>query len=1037
MLLGARAWAAVAIPGAIPIGYQGHPASDLYHQGRILHPEEADALYRQSNGKLDLSTLNPDPNSDLWANQYLSVLDPRADDLGLRENAPVQYVDDIASGPGRYRVSVSQPAAGGQLLARTLLFSRTAHDHLLLKNLLRKIGYQIPGIQYLKTLEIRFDTTLARDAFESQLWTQTLGNKERWVVRRTDSPPSVTVQDVLALDAEDQAYNLSLGFLTDSVAQNRRLLSSLVVPFSFLQLSESVNMLNWRHGRVVSNHVVFPLDLRCSAAASCTLSTTWEDARWIGRRMAHLSRADWEEIVAQAHFPEPVRALLVEKLVSRRNSLREILKLEGADLPFAADLDVLPDVRDGRLLKEWYPGYATHFSTQDPENPIDGANQRGFFLSRALGTLLENAASYIDQIPILNQDLNKKIGEHGDELQAKLLENYLKTGEMQHVPFGVWAVPTWGIGLIASREVVTGSYLGTDNLVQLADTIGFTLSVGAHIGFDGLSPVSVQAKEQAAILRDYTHIRPLKSIKAALREPYRNLMVPLVNGDVAKAIEQLAAPGFAKKPDEERQPVITAVVEALKKELAVGESLLITDSLLINAGIMAQGRPFQWAYVGASLEAGKAVINRIHFYRKDRDTIQVYDDFGDVNKLTLAFVAGLGFDVGGADLAKLPILRASFTRSQGATRTKFSTVSLDADLKSNPLIEETLLGLRQAVRGGSLERLQAARPPYLLRHRFNQNEFNFSFLFWSHMKRGSATWIDVTHPDGYSRRIFRKYDASTNGRSWEAMGSDGIAAIVKWAAKQDFGVGTSSSNPGFTFLGSAKNRVTQFEAIADPNGGSRENFAKSSRIYNGWKISKEKVLKIIKEMNKRYGFNFFLGTDIQDTRNFLLYNLHWDALYYQGAFDAVAGATPERLKALFIKEGRDCIDESLAASSAADICQDNADSAAGALKDLQKARAAGDVEKQGKAFLKLIRSAEDHLNHQGLDQLFGGERNYLIYAKLEGFREGSESGDAPIISSTLGEFGSASSLGPVAATIATTGMTEGEFLISWVLKRAL
>lgn len=1038
------AFAASGIPGSVPIGYQGNPAADLVYQGRVIRPDEADALYRQSGGTFDLSTLNPDSSSDLWKDVYPKVLNPADDNLGIRADLPVTYVDDVASGADRYRISISQ-VINGKSLNRTLLFTRTAHDILLLKNLLRKIGYKVPAVQYIPKIQIYFDNTIARDAFESQLWTQTLGNKDRWVIARTDHPASVTVQDALALDAEDNIYNLALGFMTDSVAANRRVLTSLLVPFSMMDLSESVNLINWEAARVISDSVMMPLNLRCSAGAGCSLDTTWEDGRWISRRILQLSRADWQQIVDGAGYPAPVAKLLVEKLIARRNSLISNWQLIEKALPYTGDISVLPDVKGGVLSKEWYPGYATHFSTSDPDSPMDSASIRGFFWSKLIGAVLQNASDYTSKIPYLNQNIRKKISEHGDEVQADMLEKYLQTGQIQKVPFGVYAFPTWGVSLIADREIVTGSYLGTDNMVQVADTAGFIVNAGAFIGVDGVAPVSLGAEAGGAFQREYVHLKPIKTIKAALNEPFQNIAVPLINGDVAQTLNKIASPDFSKKSKDDQQSIISEAIKSLEGLLAVGESLIITDSLIADANVLASLSPMHWTYLSAEAAVSKSIIGRIHFYRKDKDTLQIYHDYGNVLSLDLAFGAGASFgtrqDPKSKDPAKLSIIKASFTHSSGSTRTKFSNLSLAGNLDTDPSMTEALLGFRQAILGGSLERLEKAKPPYTLTHYFTQDEFDFNFLIWSFLKLKSATYIDVTDPNGYFRRVYRRYDSSTSGRNFEALGANGISTFIKWAVAQDAGVpSTTSENPGYSFLGSAKNDVGEFEVVMDRSLTPQESFLKTTRAYNGWKISKDKVLKIIQEMNSRYGFNFFIPDDVRDTRNFLLYNLHWDTLFYQGAFDRVAGLTPQFLDAVFAQYGKSCLDENVESTEtdpSAETCQDDARSAESALVAYQKYRNANNVDKESAAFLKLARIVEDHLTREGFQQVYGEDSNYLIYARLEGFREGSESGDTAIVSGTLGEYGSQNTLGPVQAIESASGMTEGEFLVSWILKRAL
>src|SRR5690606_8184835 len=100
---------------------------------------------------------------------------------------------------------------------------------------------------------------------------------------------------------------------------------ALVVPLSLVDLPESLNMLTWDFGRVLTNNLVIHNSEDFDASI---FDGTFEDSRWIARKIGALSRADWEDIVKDSHFPDEVSALLVEKLISRRNNLLSLLRLE-------------------------------------------------------------------------------------------------------------------------------------------------------------------------------------------------------------------------------------------------------------------------------------------------------------------------------------------------------------------------------------------------------------------------------------------------------------------------------------------------------------------------------------------------------------------------------------------------------------------------------------------------------------------------------------------------------------------------------------
>src|SRR5690606_151489 len=142
------------------------------------------------------------------------------------------------------------------------------------------------------------------------------------------------------------------------------LLSSLAVPLSIVNLEESVNMFRWTAGYERNNQIFLhhnQLD---------KFLCTWDDARWIARRIEKLTREDWEEIVESSRIPKVVQMLLVEKIISRRNSVMNLFKIDAKTLPI--DEEVSSGIRlvDGKLTQQHFEGYGSRFAHGDPESPL-------------------------------------------------------------------------------------------------------------------------------------------------------------------------------------------------------------------------------------------------------------------------------------------------------------------------------------------------------------------------------------------------------------------------------------------------------------------------------------------------------------------------------------------------------------------------------------------------------------------------------------------------------------------------------------------
>lgn len=96
---------------------------------------------------------------------------------------------------------------------------------------------------------------------------------------------------------------------------------------------------------------------------------TWADARWMVRKIAQLSREQISQAVSLGGWPQNddynLHALLVEKLISRRNGLVASFKLTGEKLENGKTIDIIPlkEVNIGKV-PERIPGYTIDFRSE-------------------------------------------------------------------------------------------------------------------------------------------------------------------------------------------------------------------------------------------------------------------------------------------------------------------------------------------------------------------------------------------------------------------------------------------------------------------------------------------------------------------------------------------------------------------------------------------------------------------------------------------------------------------------------------------------
>src|SRR5690606_21072963 len=133
-----------------------------------------------------------------------------------------------------------------------------------------------------------------------------------------------------------------------------------------------------------------------------------------------------------------------------------------------------------------------------------------------------------------------------------------------------------------------GSYMGTDNRVQLVDTIGVGMETGLFFGTTGIGPeVFANAQTKAHYIRTFSHLKPLTSIKAALNEPFRNILVPALRHEWASLIDPNLLHNPGGDGEGEWKNKLKEMVGLLKENLQNGESLIITDNLGSAANIRA------------------------------------------------------------------------------------------------------------------------------------------------------------------------------------------------------------------------------------------------------------------------------------------------------------------------------------------------------------------------------------------------------------------------------------------------------------------
>jgi hypothetical protein len=1016
LLLSFNSWATpiAEVSAVIPEQSIRPEATDLIFQGKSLTSEEARRLEKSGQ---DISFINPDETTDIWR----SSTSEQSDSLGIQSQEEVEFIQILSTPVKNFRFIISKIGSNGERQLFQAFLGKRLQTYLLRRNLLRKLGYVIPPMQYVPRLDVRFKTASLRNDFidnkiQGLKW-NALGDKE-WILNLDDRESDlVALQDVAIMPVQAEITNVALGVMTPDFILGRRVLNSLFVPYALVDVRESINGFRWYPGLRKSNAVYLPLE------DPEQFSTTWSDARWILRRIAKLNRYDFESIVSGIGYPEAAQKLLVEKLISRRNELIRLFKLDEPALAFNPGISFGEHLKEGELLKGEWPGIAPRLAFEEEPSLVSGKELGSLLKSKAISTVIQELVRRVNTELIPHTDLEKIVFEKQKDKFLDDLVEFVKTGKAPKRDFGVWTAPFISGKIIASREVIAGSYLGTDNRVQLVDSLGFGIDTGLYVGTIDLKPKQLlDGRLGLSYLRQYSHLRPLTSIDAALKEPYKNMLVPLLQRKWASSITPELFSGWEGLPEEEKLSRVKTVISEFKDQLGDGESLVITDNIVGSAAIRAGYNFAERVKAQADINGQKVVLSRLHILRQG-DTIHVYKDLGNIQSLSLVIGLKAGIEV--------MSLKASFTG--GTARTHFYKVSMNTNDEPSSLAVR-MQGLRELLFEKGIGRLSNSVEPNRLTHDLGEKQFAANFLFWNYLKLLSTDWLNLKRSGGLeSENYFRRFIGERNGRDFQTVAVHLVNEIVQELTDVPVEVANSTSgDPADTLYGKSRARVGYYEAELNEDKTSiEESFIGISYRWRGWKAKRNQIEKIITQFSKRFNFTFFNPESFEQVKSAELYTLNLRVFVYEKGIRHAMGLDSRKLYKIMQSEwvGH----SSARLSELTKAHQSLVKQQAKYLKSTKEMK----WDKAGDAALGFISLVEKKLTHNGFKQVVGDERNFWIQPVLMGFLKGEDGklAEIPIEGNEIGQIGSDRPFGPMTSAQQEMGMSESEFFAYWLLRR--
>lgn len=678
----------------------------------------------------------------------------------------------------------------------------------------RTLGYPHPATQHHLKFVIHFNSIDEKQSFLSRLESDTLAAQTRWVLAETET--SVTLQDVI----------LSNGTLGELPEPEMMVLQALT------EMPENLNLIPWVMGEPEGRRYRIPFQ------ANVAQDIQESELRKVLGRLAQLKRTDYELAVRRARLPHPVYLMLVEKLISRSEALLAFYEIEHDAVLFEPKINYFLELNDGVLASKKWPGYAGEFSYIEPKpataSPFE-LRLRLFTRTRLFSLLLGYAVHQFNQLPFMHTNIEKAFEDRESEILAQMTEAYNQTGEVQSRPLGTWGFGFASGQLILSRDVVAGNLMGTNHFLQIIDQVGLLINGGGQLNIDGtelpaLTSVEGSLKGQVAISRTFAHIKPIRNLVEGNSPELRSLRLPFLLKRDPKTID----------------------IQKLKTYLRVNESLVVTDSLVLNGAVRAALTLYGVANLSTTFDGKGIILNRVHIFRKDAETFQFHQDRATARQLMFMLQLGAQYSIpkflrrivspaNQDNTSVFPILQYQHNGQKGVVTTLFNS------FKPKPG-SRTLEILESSVMTGNLEVLHSIEKPVIITNEFKDRSHEGRALWWGNRRFKQNMSLSVEAPNGEKRNFIRDFFAKTIGRRFDRPMNQAWESLVRLATGSNTYEYNPqlTVNPGFTFAGKSKNQFLEVETEVDDKGLAQSTFIKLTHAYHGWNL-KPKELRKIKE----------------------------------------------------------------------------------------------------------------------------------------------------------------------------------------------
>jgi hypothetical protein len=862
------------------------PAQDLLLDGRVLDVGQAAQMAEKG---FDLADLNPQDNK-FWQNKTYSASDAQTRNYPAAAKG-VKFVSSEAA-IKLTSLHLVQSAENPNLYFR-LSVSFYTQPMLMRAALLRKLGYFVPSPKYYKDLRVQFKSQEEKDQFLKTLSLDMGGvdlSAREWILSDNKIDHSLVLSSSMLEVVSNDNFDLYLGTAPDPAVREQlpavqrysrnRAFRSLIIPYALVDVPESVNRFSVRFGTVSAGFVSIS-----HPSATSFQACTYEDARWLLKKLQNLKISDYQEIVREGNYPPEIEPLVLAKLINRSRDALSLFQLssqvpeQSLEISSASGL-----VQDGKVMKDQIPGYPQRFSHLDRKSPFEQGDFMRYLNIEGKSSVLSSLALRLNERLELVNTMPESRARAYRDFGQKMFDQ-IRRNPNQPVFREVISYPwiTSGLNLNASRHISTGTFTGSTAPLQLVDNI----SVGAGLGvFNTLETIKGRVFENLTniganvfVVRDFTHVRPVLSMKDVTQVPWKEIYIPSEMNQFAELLashEKVGEDGVKRK-----------AVDVFLTSLKDGEVFTVSDSVVTVAALRSSSTldvlfglgPFSFMNsVTGGADMSRIMIRQLSIHRvinANFNGLHVY-----VRELKNQ---GRGLELNGNFFINLLKIRAEAReadiKSDGFVL-RYKDAFADeasADSDSGKKFLQTQEDFRQVLipllKNNNPELLSSKfeNKKFKIRHNLKADEFKLKFLAWRFSKLREEHKVELTYPkseknpelDPNSEKItlFSSKRGELKGRDLLGFSLDLVEGLLQYKGQDShikLSRGNFGDNPANAPFGKAYWRLINTESDLTDNGASKyPTVATIQHVWGGWSLSKDKFFQVISEMK-----NHFKNTEV-------------------------------------------------------------------------------------------------------------------------------------------------------------------------------